>query len=89
VKSGRNGEASTFLAEGGSAENSITGACTISAIASDQGFAHSATVAGFATAFAFQEAIGMSGYEVHNNSGLTLNAQALVISESNSFAFGG
>lgn len=72
-----------------SAENSITGAGSISAIASDQGFAHSATVAGFATAFAFQEAIGMSGYEVHNNSGLTLNAQALVISEANSFAFGG
>ena len=72
-----------------SADNSITGAGSISAIASDQGFAYSATVFGFATAFTFQEAIGMSGYEVYNYSGLTLNAQALVISESNNFAVGG
>ena len=70
-------------------ENRITNAGTISAIASDQGFAHSATVSGSSTAFASQEAVGMSGYEVHNHSDLTLSAQALVTSEANSSAVGG
>ena len=69
--------------------HSITDAGAISAIASDQGFAHSATVSGSSTAFASQEAIGMSGYEVHNLSGLNLSAQALVSSEANSSAVGG
>jgi hypothetical protein len=69
--------------------HSITDAGVISAIASDQGFAHSATVSGSSTAFASQEAIGMSGYEVHNHSDLTLSAQSLVSSESNSAAVGG
>ena len=69
--------------------HSITDAGAISAIASDQGFSNSATVSGSSTAFASQEAIGMSGYDVYNHSGLTLSAQALVTSESNSSAVGG
>lgn len=69
--------------------HSITDAGAISAIASDQGFAHSATVSGSSTAFASQEAIGMSGYEVLNHSDLTLSAQAQVTSESLSAAVGG
>ena len=80
---------STGIADLGGSENTITGAGSISAIASDQGFAHSATVSGLSTAFASQEAIGMSGYEVLNNSDLTLSAQAQVTSESNSSAVGG
>jgi hypothetical protein len=68
--------------------HSIIDAGAISAIASDQGFAHSATVSGSSTAFATQEAIGMSGYTVHNHSDLTFSAQALVTSESNSSAVG-
>ncbi len=80
---------STGIADLSGIENRITGAGSISAIASDQGFAHSATVSGSSTAFASQEAIGMSGYEVYNNSGLTLSAQAMVTSESNSSAVGG
>jgi hypothetical protein len=69
-------------------ENRITDAGSISAIASDQGFAHSATVSGSSTAFATQEAIGMSGYTVHNHSDLTLSAQSLVSSESSSSSVG-
>ena len=80
---------STGLADLSGIENRITNAGTISAIASDQGFAHSATVSGSSTAFASQEAVGMSGYEVHNHSDLTLSAQALVTSEANSSAVGG
>ena len=80
---------STGIADLNGIENRITDAGSISAIASDQGFAHSATVSGSATALASQEAVGMSGYDVHNHSGLTLSAQALVISESNSSAVGG
>ena len=80
---------STGIADLGGSENIITGAGSISAIASDQGFAHSATVSGSSTAFASQEAIGMSGYAVHNHSDLTLSAQALVSSESLSAAVGG
>ena len=79
---------STGIADLSGIENRITDAGTISAIASDQGFAHSATVSGTSTAFASQEAIGMSGYEVSNHSDLTLSAQALVSSESNSSAVG-
>jgi hypothetical protein len=69
--------------------HSITDAGSISAITSDQGFANSATVSGSSTAFASQEAIGMSGYEVHNHSDLTLSAQAMVTSEATSSAVGG
>jgi len=69
--------------------HSITDAGTISAIASDQGFANSATVSGSSTAFASQEAIGMSGYEVRNHSDLNLSSRALVASESLSAAVGG
>ena len=69
--------------------HSITDAGAISAIASDQGFAHSATVSGSSTAFASQEAIGMSGYEVRNHSELNLSSQALVASETLSAAVGG
>jgi hypothetical protein len=72
----------------GTHTHSITNAGSITAIASDQGFAHSATVSGSSTALATQEAIGMSGYEVHNHSDLTLSAQALATSESNSSAVG-
>jgi len=72
----------------GSANNIITGAGSITAIASDQGFAHSATVSGSSSAIATQEAIGMSGYEVHNHSDLTLSAQAMVSSESSSSSVG-
>ena len=68
--------------------HSIKDAGSITAIASDQGFAHSATVSGSSTAFASQEAIGMSGYEVHNHSDLTLSAQSLVSSESSSSSVG-
>ena len=69
--------------------HSITDAGTISAIASDQGFANSATVSGSSTALASQEAIGMSGYEVRNHSDLNLSSQALVASETLSAAVGG
>jgi hypothetical protein len=74
------------IADLGGSENLITGAGSISAIASDQGFAHSATVSGSSTAIASQEAMGMGGYEVHNHSDLTLSAQAFVTSEANSSA---
>jgi hypothetical protein len=80
---------STGIADLSGIENRITDAGSISAIASDQGFANSATVSGSSSAFASQEAIGISGYDVYNHSGLTLNAQALVTSESNSSAVGG
>jgi hypothetical protein len=66
--------------------HSITDAGAISAIASDQGFAHSATVSGSSNAIATQETTGMSGYTVHNHSDLTLSAQAQVTSEANSSA---
>ena len=79
---------STGIADLNGIENRITDAGSISAIASDQGFAHSATVSGSSTAFATQEAIGISGYEVYNHSDLTLSAQAFVTSESNSSAVG-
>ena len=46
---------------------SITGAAEITAIASDQGFAESSTVAGQATAQADQSAIGMDGYSINNS----------------------
>ena len=66
--------------------HSITDAGSISDIASYHGFSHSATVSGSSTAFATQEAIGMSRYTVNNHSDLTLSAQALVTSEANSSA---
>ena len=69
--------------------HSITDAGSISAIASDQGFVNSATLSGSSTVFASQQAIGMSGYEILNHSDLTLIAQALVTSESNSATVGG
>jgi hypothetical protein len=80
---------STGIADLSGIENRITDAGSISAIASDQGFAHSATVSGSSTAFASQEAVGMSGYEVHNHSDLILTAQAMVTSEATSSAVGG
>jgi len=79
---------STGIADLPGSENTITNAGSISAIASDQGFAHSATVSGSSSAFATQEAIGMSGYTVNNHSDLTLSAQSLVTSEASSSAVG-
>ena len=62
-------------------ENRITDAGAISSNVSDQGFTNSVTESESSKAFASQEAIGMSGFAVHNHSDLTHSAQALGISE--------
>ncbi|WP_250398028.1 hypothetical protein, partial [Synechococcus sp. MU1651] len=61
-------------------------AAEITAIASDQGFAESSTVAGQATAQADQSAIGMDGYSINNSSDLQLSALAEVDSSADSNA---